>query len=1012
MSPQSPDAFPPLFTYLGNGEGRIAADGELIIVNFAGLGGACVGLEKALNRPVTHAINHDPVAISLHRTNMPYTHHHIQDVWQVDPQALTSGRRIAAAWFSPDCFPAGTVVLTRQGYRNIEDIQVGDEVFTHRLRWRRVTEVSSTVRPLLRLRGQGHPGLTVSHEHPFYTRRRKDVWNNSQRRSERKLEAAEWTPAEKTLKGLYWAAPTEFPPLPIPAIPVYRGRQLTISDDLLWLAGRYLADGWTRLTEDRAELVITCGRHKADALAEKLKAWPRAGSRSGCEELAWHGRETKTAYQFTTSHKGLVEWLRAEFGHGAAHKVIPGWVFGLPEVRKAALLSGYLAGDGAAVSTNGNTVTMCTTVSKALAFGLKTLAGTLGHNPSVYLNETPNNVIEGRQVNAQPIWSVRWRMQVDESRRQDFREDGLLWTAVKTNEDLGYAGQVFNIGVEEDESYVAEGIVVHNCKHFSRAKGGKPREQGIRDLAWVTCNYTGLPDDIKPRVIFLENVPEFVEWGPLDGEGRPIPERKGETFGEFVDTIRSHGYCVEWRMLTGYHYGAPTTRKRLFLIARCDGEPIQWPEPTHDNPESPAVQRGERRPWRTAAECIDWDEPVGTIFERRKPLVPATMRRIARGLKKFVKEAQAPFIVTCNHGGAAFRGQALGEPLRTITAAHDATGLVDPLVMPFVTNKQFGNDSRPATAPLSTITTNHNKQELACAYLTRTGHYSNITGEGSHFRGQGLAQPLSTVTSGGNDKMLTTAHLTHFYGMKSPTEVRGQELTTPLRTQTTENRHGLTTACLIRHFGGFYTGAGQSLTEPLGTVTARDHHSLLTANLVQYFGTSDAADINRPMPGLTTKGRYGLSVANLIRPFKTSTAADISSPMPTVMTQGGGKVNLMVSDLVLGLEPAQSFRARQVYYLMTQYAPDALTERDHAHRLLLTVVDGVEYIVADVGMRMLTPRELARGQGFDDAYELERTAEGQPVTKTNQVKGIGNSVCPPVAEALARANLTMQEAAD
>lgn len=629
-----------------------------------------------------------------------------------------------------------------------------------------------------------------------------------------------------------------------------------------------------------------------------------------------------------------------------------------------------------------------------------------------------------------------------------------------------------------------------DCKHFSKAKGGKPVEKNIRDLAWVVTNYTGLPEHIRPRLGFLENVEEFADWGPLGPDGKPDKNRKGETFREFVGTLEAQGYEVQTRLLKACDYGAPTTRKRLFMIFRCDGQPIQWPSPTHGHPDSPAVRAGKLLPWRTAAEIIDWDIPCPSIFTRKKPLVDNTLRRVARGLKKYVKEAKKPYIVTCNHGGDGFRGQDVDEPLRTITAAHDATGVVDPLLTPFVTNKQFGAPSRPVSLPLSTITTNHNKQELVMPYLTprfgqfpghhprtrpvnmplatlttgtnnatlaaallvRSGHFSNITGEGAHFRGQSVERPISTITAAGNDKMVTLAHLTkfrtnstgtainepmhtitagaprtgtgaaqglvaanlvQFYGLKTPTETRGQSLEMPLKTQTTENRHALVTANLVKHYGGGYTGSGIGMNQPTDTITTQDHHALMTANLVKYYGRSHGQSAGIPIGTVTTNDRFGLSCATLVRQFGTSRAADVAKPVGTIVANGGGKTHLLRADLVPGLTAEQSQMARLVYDLMARFAPDALSERDHAHRAVLVVVDGVEYVIADVGMRMLTPRELARGQSFEDDYVLEYGADGQPITKTAQVNGIGNSVCPVVAKAIASANVQVWgEAAD
>lgn len=322
-----------------------------------------------------------------------------------------------------------------------------------------------------------------------------------------------------------------------------------------------------------------------------------------------------------------------------------------------------------------------------------------------------------------------------------------------------------------------------DCKHFSKAKGGKPVEKAIRGLAWVAIRWAKL---VRPRVIILENVEEFTTWGPLIGN-RPDPMRKGQTFRRFVHALKRYGYCVEWNELRACDYGAPTIRKRFFLIARCDGLPIIWPEPTHGDPSTLFVASGILHPWRTAAEIIDWTIPCPSIYDRKKPLCENTMRRIARGFRKFVLEHPQPYIV-------------------------------DDHIAPF---------------------------------------------------------------------------LIQYHTEQSGKEVRGQEVDKPLMTADSSNRYGLVTALLIKYYG---QGEGQSLREPLHTITAKD--------------------------------RFGL-----------------------------------------------------------------------------VIVRGEPYQIIDIGLRMLTPRELFRAQGFPEDYIIDRDADGKHYPKSAQVARCGNAVPPPFAEALVRANL-------
>jgi DNA (cytosine-5)-methyltransferase 1 len=383
-----------------------------------------------------------------------------------------------------------------------------------------------------------------------------------------------------------------------------------------------------------------------------------------------------------------------------------------------------------------------------------------------------------------------------------------------------------------------------DCKHHSKAKGGKPRDAKIRALAWVVVRWARA---VHPRVIILENVEEFQDWGPLLSNHLPDPKRLGSTFRMWLGKLKASGYNVQMRELRACDYGAPTTRKRLFVIARCDGHPIVWPEPTHGP--------GRSQPWRTAAECIDWSIPCPSIFGRRRPLADNTMRRIARGIQKFVIDNPRPFIVPVKTwGGGGNEPRAIDEPMRTITASKRGEfAVVAPTLV------QTGYGERPGQAP----------------------------------RCLDLHQPLGTVVGCGQ-------------------------------------KHGLVAAFLAKHNGG-HEATGSSLDEPIHTVTAKDHHSLVHAFLARYNGGATGQKVDRAIGAITTARRFGL-----------------------------------------------------------------------------VTVHGEKWSIADIGMRMLQPRELFRAQGFDDAYIIERDANGKRFTKTAQIRCCGNSVCPPLAAALVRANVGAQ----
>lgn len=296
-----------------------------------------------------------------------------------------------------------------------------------------------------------------------------------------------------------------------------------------------------------------------------------------------------------------------------------------------------------------------------------------------------------------------------------------------------------------------------DCTHFSKAKGGKPREKKIRGLAWVALRWAAT---VRPRVIMLENVEEFQDWGPLTPDGYPDPKQKGRTFRSFVNALRRQGYTVDWRELRACDYGAPTIRKRLFLIARCDGWPIVWPEPTHGDPNSPKVKAGKLKPWRTAAEIIDWSIPCPSIFERKRPLAENTMRRIARGIMKFVINNPDPFIIKVNHSkDNNFRGQRIDEPMQTITAKN-GWGIVAPFLAKY-------------------------HSETSNNFALVTSHLIKMRGTNI---GQRITEPLQTITAGGNHFGEVRAFLLKYYGTGT-----GQTLEEPLGTVTTKDRFGLVT---------------------------------------------------------------------------------------------------------------------------------------------------------------------------------------------------------------------------
>ncbi|MHB0881635.1 DNA cytosine methyltransferase [Paenibacillus sp. SEL1] len=384
-----------------------------------------------------------------------------------------------------------------------------------------------------------------------------------------------------------------------------------------------------------------------------------------------------------------------------------------------------------------------------------------------------------------------------------------------------------------------------DCKHFSKAKGGKPVAKEIRGLAWVAVRWAAT---VKPRVIMLENVEEFTTWGPLTPDGYPDKKQKGRTFRAFVNALRRQGYRVEWKELRACDYGAPTIRKRLFLIARRDGRPIVWPEPTHGAPDSPEVKAGKRQPWRTAAEIIDWDLPCPSIFERKKPLAENTQRRIARGIHRFVIDNPQPFIVRIGQTGfGKDRLQyQVTDPLTTVTTKAEHL-----LVTPVLGVNTSGHPGSSPTEPLRTVTTGGHHMVVSPT-LIEIGYGE---GPGQAPRVPGLQKPLGTVVAGGRKHALVAAFLAKHYGggYTGPSN----DLDDPLSTVTTVDHNALVTSHLVKMKG---TNIGQLVEEPIQTITAGGNHfGEVRAFLLKYYGSADNGQtMDGPLHTITTKDRFGL----------------------------------------------------------------------------------------------------------------------------------------------------------
>ncbi|MEH4799091.1 DNA cytosine methyltransferase [Atlantibacter hermannii] len=565
-----------------------------------------------------------------------------------------------------------------------------------------------------------------------------------------------------------------------------------------------------------------------------------------------------------------------------------------------------------------------------------------------------------------------------------------------------------------------------DCRHFSKAKGSKPVEKEIRGLAWIVIRWALA---VRPRVMMLENVEEFKTWGPLlAAEMRPDPTRAGETFEAFCgmlscgvpaghpalaecceflgiaaddeqaqQLVDGLGYAVDHRELRACDYGAPTIRKRFFMVMRCDGVPVTWPKPTHGDPKSSAVQAGSLAPWRTAAECIDWSIAAPSIFDRKKPLAENTLKRIARGIQRFVIDNASPFIVKCNHTSNrtsydCFRGQALAEPLQTITKTHGYA-----VAVPHLTKFRTGATGQAVTEPVPTVTAGTSRRPggnghaLGVVEAALTPFLAGNGGSEYQAKPRPLDKPAHTILKESRSCVVAPVIARQFGASV------GHRADEPSATITAGGggKSQLVAACLAKHYGGNYQGAGVGLDEPVHSVTMVDHHALLTAQLMVNNTGHPGGEADKPVHTITTGNHHGLVTSHLVKLRGTCRDGQrTGEPMPTI-TAGGlhvGEVKTM-----LAVESYDEQRADQVLAFLHQYCGDDYDG--------LVTVDGIVYRIVDIGMRMLQPHELYRAQGFPEWYIIDRDYRGVKYAKDKQVARCGNAVPPPFAEALVRANL-------
>jgi len=568
-----------------------------------------------------------------------------------------------------------------------------------------------------------------------------------------------------------------------------------------------------------------------------------------------------------------------------------------------------------------------------------------------------------------------------------------------------------------------------DCTHFSQAKGGQPRSKATRSLSWVVLKVAGTlaSAGLAPRIISLENVEQILKWGPLIAKrdkatGRVVtlekvpkldpqtgevvrfrgkvvmvervankgeqvsvwnqalvPDKRyaGRTWDHFVAAFRALGYTVEWRKLSACDYGAGTSRKRLFLVARRDGMPIVWPKPSH----GPGAGL---KPFVTAADCIDFTVPCPSIFlskedarkvRVKRPLADATLRRIARGVKRYVIDAAEPFIVGVGGRMGQTAERSVNEPAPTTTSKADAC-LAVPTLAPFVAQhaQSSVDTNKPVTTPLNTMCAEVKGGHFAvCApTLVQTGYGER---EGQAPRALDIEAPLGVAPAGGVKHAVATAHLTAF-GQNA----KGSGVDEPMQTALAgATRYGVVSAFLEQANGGFYDGDGNAADAPMSAITGTGSQQRLAAvNLAKLRGTSSAADAQDPLATVSAGGEHHAVVECTLSPEHEEGALRVAAFL------------VKYYGTALGVDIAEPL--------------DTVTTRD---RLALVTVwlKGSPYVIVDIGLRMLRREELFRAQGFPAGYIIDRTADGRPLSISKSVHMVGNSVSPPPLRAIAEENL-------
>lgn len=740
---------------------------------FCGAGGSSSGA-RAAGVEISVALNHWPLAIETHNTNFPNARHECTDISASDPRRYPSTTILIA---SPECFPAGTMIMTMLGLKPIEEINIGEMVYTHMNRWRPVVRTQNSVSDTIIVKGQGHSlGIEVTPSHKFWLREQTKIWDNELRDYNRHIHLEpEWMPiTDATQKKLRWATPTEWTGITPPTPPVALGANPEIA---WWCVGNWLGNGSIATSRKENAVTISCGKHNRERIASALALTGRK----------WSEHEKRTAINFTTWDKELHDWLYHHFGAGAKNKSIHPSVLTLPIEQRRALLNGYAEADG----HRSKRRTYTCTVSNKLAISIKFLAESIGYRASLSRYEQHTNTIEGRTVNTSPIYTVAWENNA--SARAAFEDGGKAWSLIKKIEPGRQSITVYNLEVEEDHSYIANGIVVANCTNHTLAKGIKrnrqpgwfdgpidPSAERSRATMWDVVRFS---EYHNYELVYVENVVDAAKWLPFDSWlhamdslgynhrivylnsmfAHPTPQSRDRMYGVFWKKknkapnldIHPAGFCQHcqaevatvqvWKKSTPWgKYG----QQYIYCCPKCSKEVKPYFHP--------------------ASEAIDWSLPIQRIGDRDRPLKEKTLARIRIGLAKY-------------------------GPQFMMDAIHTARDAGESMVFPF---------TNPMRTQMSQVT--H-------GLVVGLSH----SGEGAD-RSRSTSEPMATQTSRQDMALLTTPFIANLYGTSTVSS-----LDEPVGTQTSVPHQAL----IVPYYN---TGVAGPVSEALPTVTAVDRHGLLT----------------------------------------------------------------------------------------------------------------------------------------------------------------------------------------